>query len=81
MSQNVEFDYSKLVGRIIEKYGTRRRFGKTLGVSNTTLYERLSNRLPFTQDEIIKSIELLDIPHNEITKYFFTPKVREIEQG
>jgi hypothetical protein len=81
MSQNVEFDYSKLIGRIVEKYGTRRRFGKALGVSNTTLYERLSNRTPFTQPEILKSAELLSIPHGKITQYFFTPKVRKIEQG
>lgn len=81
MSQNVEFDYSKLIGRIIEKLGTRRMYGELLGVSHTTLYDKLGNRTPFTQKEIFKSAEILEIPHEQITQYFFTPKVREIEQG
>lgn len=70
------FDYSKLRGRIVEKYGTLYAFGKDAGFAKTTLYERLNNKSPFSQEEIFKAANKLDIADNEISVYFFNEIVR-----
>lgn len=72
------FNFNKLVGRIIERYGTRRAFAAAAGFSETALSARLNNQVPFRPEEIkrICAPELLDIPDHEVTVYFFTPEVR-----
>lgn len=72
------FDYSKLRGRIIEKYGTRKAFAAAAGFSEPALSARLNNLVPFKTGEIMKicAPELLDIPAQEVTDYFFKPEVR-----
>ena len=37
------YDYSKLEGKIIEKFGTRERFAKALGITTKTISEKLNN--------------------------------------
>lgn len=73
------FDYSKLIGRIIEKYGTRSNFAKKYGISMNSLSSKLNNHTRFTADDIIKisSKNFLDIPDMELKDYFFTEKVEK----
>ena len=73
------FDYSKLIGRIIEKFGTRRAFANAAGYSENTISRKLSGKIPITTNDITEwtSSVLLDIPYDEIPKYFFTLKVQE----
>lgn len=73
----MNFNYSKLRGKIKEKFDTQDRFATSLGVSYTSLSMKLNNNWGFTQSEIIKSCELLDIPLDEIHLYFFTLSVKE----
>jgi len=70
------FDFSKLIGRIIEKYGTRAAFAAALGYSEPSLSYRLNNRIPFDIEEIYNIClpEHLDIAAQDIPVYFFTPK-------
>ncbi|MFL0167718.1 DUF739 family protein [Candidatus Clostridium helianthi] len=75
------FNYNKLRGRIIEKFGTQGCFSRNLGVSERTLSLKLNNKIFFSQDEISKMSELLDIPSDEIQFYFFEKKVQYIEQN
>ncbi len=72
------FDFSKLTGRIVEKFGTRAAFAEAAGYSEPTLSCRLNNKIPFDCEEIdrICQPELLDIAPEEIPLYFFTRKVR-----
>lgn len=72
-----EYDYSKLRGRIIEKLGNCKKFADALGISDTALYNKLNNKTPFNQDEIVIAIspEVLDIDKTEVCNYFFTQKV------
>lgn len=70
------FNYNKLRGRIIEKYGTQGRFAKAVGVSERTLSLKLNNKIFFSQDEITKISELLNIASNEIQVYFFEKEVQ-----
>ena len=70
------FEYSKLIGFIVEKYGTRRAFAEALGWTDTKLSARLNNAVPFSTVEINQVCALLGIPDEDIAAYFFTPKVR-----
>ena len=65
--------YLKLRGRIIEKFGTQEAFGKALNVSIQTVCAKLNGRSAFSQDDIIKWCELLDISASEVGDYFFAP--------
>ena len=73
------FDYDKLRGRIIEKFRTQGNFSRVLGVSERTLSLKLNNKIFFSQDEIAKISELLNITLDEIQIYFFNKKVQWIE--
>lgn len=70
------FDYDKLRGRIIERFGTQREFARVLQVSERTLSLKLNNKIFFSQDEIKKASELLNISLEEIQIYFFRKKVQ-----
>lgn len=69
------FDFSKLKGRIVEKYGNASNFADTLGWSRTTLYLKLNNKVFFSPDDIMAVCDLLDISHEDIGIYFFTQNV------
>lgn len=71
------FEYSKLKGRIIEKYGTRKAFAECIGMTASALSDRLNNKVPFSAPEIARicAEDVLDIPEKDIAIYFFTPKV------
>lgn len=71
------FDFSKLIGRIVERFGTRAAFAEAAGYSETMLSYRLNNKIAWDADEIyhVCQPDLLDITAAEIPVYFFTPKV------
>lgn len=68
-------DYSKLRGRIREKFSTQDAFAEAIGIGRVSLSQRLNGKLDFTQKEINASCEALDINKRDIPVYFFTPKV------
>lgn len=71
----MKWKYAKLRGRIKEKCGTQDLFAIKLGIGRVSLSQRLNNQLEFSQDEILKSCEILDIELSEIPTYFFTKEV------
>ena len=77
----MEFDYSKLIGRITEKFGSQRNFANKVGYAENTISKKLNQKMPITTDDIKKwsKPELLDIEQHKIGLYFFTPKVQEVE--
>lgn len=72
----MSFDHSKLRGRIVEKYGTQVEFAKALGVSERTLSLKLNGRIFFSQEEMVRILELLEVPQEKIQLYFFVQKVQ-----
>lgn len=72
------FDYSKLIGRIIEKFDTRKAFAHAVGYSENTISKKLSGKRPITTKDIKKwsSPDILDINHEDIQIYFFKVKVQ-----
>ena len=73
------FDYRKLRGRIVEKYGSQSEFSTVMGLSERTLSLKMNSKVPWKQKEICKAANLLDISDNDIGDYFFTTKVQSVE--
>lgn len=75
------FDFSKLNGRIAEKFGKHKALADFIGMAPSALSNRLSGKVQFRPDEIVAicAPECLDIPGEEIGVYFFTPKVLFLE--
>ncbi len=65
------YNYSKLLGRIVEKVGTQSRFAEKMGMSERTISLKLNGKVGWKQDEIVKACEVLDIRDMEIPNYFF----------
>lgn len=73
--EDVVFDYCKLRGKIVEKYGTQGNFAKANKMSDRSMSLKLNNGIGFSQKEIISWCNKLDIPLDSIPTYFFTRKV------
>ena len=69
------FDFRKLKGRIVEKYGSQTAFVVAFGGSEVAFSRKMNNVFRFSTDDIIKIINLLGIPVAEIGEYFFTVAV------
>lgn len=67
------FDYSKLRGRIVEKFGTIKAFSKAYGITNVSMSKKLNGKTAISPDDMKKmsSPELLDIQPKEYHEYFF----------
>ena len=72
------FDYSKLRGKTVEKYGNQSAFAKDFGCSERTLSLKMNGKRPWKQNEILKTMSLLGLSENDIQDYFFTLEVQNI---
>lgn len=70
------FDYSRLRGRIVEKYGCQRSFAEAFPISERSLSLKLNSVVFFKQPEINRACEMLDISRDEIPSYFFVQEVQ-----
>lgn len=64
-------EYRKLIGRIVEKYGTRKEFAKVLGISENSMSLKLNGKTGFSREDMLRWGELLDIDVNDFGAYFF----------
>ena len=64
--------YAKLRGRIVEKFGTIGKFGEAVGLSGVSMSKKLTGSTGFSQADIIRWCELLDIDLADVGAYFFT---------
>lgn len=71
----INYDYSKLRGRIKEKFGTQENFAEAIKIGTVSLSKRLNCSLEFSQNEINRAVDVLSIPRESITEYFFTIEV------
>lgn len=74
-----QFDYSKLKGRIKEKYNSQSKFTKELGMSEQVFSKRINNQVQFDSSEIKAIARLLEIRDDEISEYFFKEKVEKTQ--
>lgn len=67
-------DYSKLRGRIVEKYGTLTEFSNHISISRVALNDKLHDKIKISRDDILEWSKLLDISPDEYGAYFFMEK-------
>ena len=70
----ITFDYSRLRGRIVEKYGSLREFFRHLHISEVMGYKKI-NETGFMQKDMVEWCRLLDIELEDVGSYFFVIKV------
>lgn len=75
MKKRIEFDYSKLEGKIKQYYDTQDKFANEIPMGRTTLNQKLNNKSDFTVKNIMRISELLNIQQEEINDIFFKEKV------
>ena len=63
--------YNKLRGKIIEKYTTQGVFAEKIGLSETSVSNKMTGKTGFNQEDIVKWCEALEIPLDEAGAYFF----------
>lgn len=66
------YSYAKLRGRIVEKFGTQDQFAEHVGISKTSMSNKMTCKTGLSQDDIIQWSNALDIPVSDIGPYFFT---------
>lgn len=66
------YTYNKLRGRIVEKYGSLTAFCEHIPISMNSLSKKMTGKTGFSQEDIEKWAELLDITPAEYAQYFFT---------
>ncbi len=59
---------------------TQQKLAKHLGISTTTLNNKLASRSYFSNPEIFSIASYLKIPDKELRLYFFALKVQKTEQ-
>lgn len=73
---SMNYDYSKLKGRIKEVCGSQGVFACGIKLSERSVSLKLNNERDWKQSEIQNSCRVLKIEDNEISSYFFTPQVQ-----
>ena len=68
----VKFDYSALKGFIREHFGTNKKFADFIGIGETALYDRLANKVPFTQTEMDRVADAFELTAESVSRLFFT---------
>lgn len=70
----MNFNYSKLRGRIREVFGSELRFCDQMPFNRSTLSQKLNGVTEFSQSEMLTAMKLLDIPTSKCDEYFFAVK-------
>jgi len=68
----VPYTYSKLRGRIVERYGNQETFAKYINMSKVSVSKKLNGLTGFSQMDIEEWAKVLEIPKEEYPEYFFT---------
>lgn len=66
------YNYAKLLGRIVEVFGTQAKFSTAMGLSEHTISAKLNGKVEWKQSEISAACTLLGIPDQDIHVHFFT---------
>lgn len=67
----MSFEYAKLRGRIVEKYGSIASFSDHLGISKTQISKKMTGKAGFSQSDIVEWSRLLDIDLKDVGLFFY----------
>lgn len=65
------FEYRKLRGRIVEKYGTFNAFFEKLTITNIQASKKINGRAGFSQKDIVEWCGLLEIDLKDVGHFFY----------
>lgn len=68
-------NYNKLRGRIVEMFGSQKRFSDKITLSEQSITAKLNGRSDFSQEDILRWSNALNIDKSEIGTYFFETKL------
>lgn len=71
----MDYDYSKLRGRIVEKYGTVSAFADAVHMHKAQISAKLNNKVDVTKRDIEHWSPLLGIELGEYGAFYFVRKV------
>ena len=71
-----QYLYPKLAGKIVEKYGTRKRFAEEIGLSENSISLKMNGKTGFSQEDMVQWGDLLDIETVDYGLYFFPQKLQ-----
>lgn len=71
----VQFDYSRLRGKIVERYKTLKNFADETHQSVSSVNLRINGIREFKSTDIFNWANYLGIPDSEISDYFFAKNV------
>lgn len=72
-----KYDYSKLLGKMRENHITQEQLASSIGIAESTMNIKLKGRGQFSQEEMVKILDVLNIPLEHIASYFFCPDTFE----
>lgn len=76
IKKKIQFDFSRLFGKIKEECGGNNAFIQQISMSEPTFYKKIAEGA-FTQSEIDEMCQVLNISDINIVYYFFVKKVRK----
>lgn len=68
----MKYKYRKLRGRIMEHFDTHKEFAEAVGITQNTLYRKLSGNLGISQKDVEKWSTILEIPRDEYGEFYYT---------
>jgi len=74
--KHMSYNYSRLNGRIVERFGTQGKFAEAMKLSERSISLKLNNKVEWKQDEILRASKLLEFSQMEIPNYFFELEVQ-----
>lgn len=66
----MQYDGSKLRGKIVEVFKSQAKFSEALGVSEHSISMKLAGRIAWRSDEMARAAKLLHLTPGEIPDYF-----------
>lgn len=65
------YEYNKLKGRIVERFGSQGNFASKIGLSENSVSRKLNCKIGFSQSDMVKWGDILGITQDEYPEYFF----------
>lgn len=76
----MEYNYSKLSGKIKEVFGGQRGFAEAMCLSENAISRKLQGKSPWKDKQMHRAVTLLGLEATNIPEYFFENKVEILQQ-
>lgn len=73
----IPMDYSRLRGRIVEKFGKQGAFAEKIGFTEESISKWLNNQVYWPHEAMVMAVDALEIDPCDIGDYFFTKLIHD----